>query len=68
MNISPWSVEYKKLHKGLDLFGFNNVSLRTSPFDGTWSLFSFPYLSTHIDHVWTNKPTRIRTIQTINIP
>ncbi len=68
MNISPWSTAYTVLQSGMNANAQVNVSTRISPWEGTWSFFSMPYLTSHIDHIWTNKPGRIKTIRPIDVP
>lgn len=64
-NVTPWSVFYQQFIQQLPQF--TNITNRF-PLLFTWRLYWFPLFQAHIDHVFTNKPAFINSLQQISVP
>ena len=65
-NTSPWSSFYRNFAKWFE-WEYINIT-RSLPIAFTWKSNILPFLSSHIDHVFVNKPVKIFDFSVISIP
>ena len=64
-NVTPWSIFYQQFVAQLPYF--TDITNRFSLLF-TWRLYWFPLFRAHIDHIFTNQPSFINSLQSISVP